>query len=65
MTEYEITWQQTPFVYYNPQVQFVEAANEEDAKDLVRDYIKRKFGYGNFSIKYCREAAPVPNGTVK
>ena len=65
MKEYRIKWQQRPHVQHDVNVLFVEANNPEDAKEIARDHIERRFGIEWLSIHEVKEAAPMPAGRVK
>jgi hypothetical protein len=63
MKEYRVVWQRMPYAYNPAAVLFIEAAGEDDAKDVA----ERRFGVPrqDFSVRDVREAASPPSGRVK
>ena len=64
LIEYEVEWQQRPLCNHDRNVLFIEARNEEDAKILARDYIKRNRGIKWFGVDKVTEAKKMPEGGV-
>ena len=64
MKEFRVVWVQCPTIDYSMNILFVEAGDADDAQDLARDYIERKFGIGDYIKFEVTEAKLVPPGKV-
>ena len=64
LIEYEVVWTECPTAYNRPRVLFIESQNEEDARVLAKDHIKRSFGIGQSVIDKVTEAKKMPKGGV-
>ena len=64
LIEYEVEWTQCPTAYNRPRVLFIKAQNEDDARVLARDHIKRSFGIGQSVIDKVTETKKMPEGGV-
>jgi hypothetical protein len=65
MIEFRISWCARPTNFNSPRVFFVEAANKDDAENIARNHIERKFGVSWFNIDDVSETKPIPAGKVK
>lgn len=61
---FRVVWQEEPFNYTNPQILFVEAHNEQDAKKLAKHHVEQKFNILRFDVIEVKECAPLPPGKV-
>ena len=64
MKEFRVEWAQCPTNHNPLRVVFVEAATEDDARAIVRDYIERKYGIGWYVIKKATVAVKPPAGRI-
>jgi hypothetical protein len=51
MSEYRVVWQRIPYCNFDRQVLFVEARDEDHARAVTKDYVERRFGYGNIGFR--------------
>lgn len=64
LIEYEVEWGQLPRCNHDKHVLFIEARNEEDAKVLAEDHVKRDRGIEWFEVSKVTEAKKMPEGGV-
>jgi hypothetical protein len=65
MMEYRIEWCQCPTNYHDPGVLFIEAGTPDDAEQIARNHIERKFRIEWFVIRDVSLSKPTPPGHVK
>jgi hypothetical protein len=64
MREWKVTWAKCPAAYNDTHVLFVEAVDEKDAEDIVRDHIERKLGIGDWLKIVVAPPRAVPPGRI-
>ena len=64
MVEFKVVWTKCPTAYNEPRSLFIEAGNEDDAKEIARDHIERTFGVAGWIKFEVSEAKKPPIGRV-